>query len=470
MSSELKVGIFTALALGILAYMIIATGSCNIWFGEKEGLKATAVFRSIAGLEKKAAVRIAGVRVGDVTDISLNANGIAEVKILIVEPVKLRTSATAAVSSLGLMGEKYVEIFPGNPGDPEMISGAVIQGKEPLSIDQMGAQILSISSDIKELTSSLSSVLGSKEGQAKLNSIVTNFSIFTQQLQTILSENRAAISEFIHNGSNLTVEVRDDFVRLSAQFDKLLVTVQGMLDENRGNIRTSTSQIVDLTKKLQETSDTLNSILKKIDTGEGTLGKLINEPTTHDKLNQALDQMDKSLKDVSSALGKVGGMPSTKMGLRSEYLLDSQRAKTYLSFGIQSKKNRYFLMELVHDPIQERAKKTTVETPDGTTMIRTVTTRQAISINAQGGLFVGHLGIRGGLTESTAGVGIDYSLAKDRIKFTVDGYDFGRDDQPHLKIGSRLGIYKQLYLTVGSDDMLLDKRRQFYFGFGVGSK
>lgn len=469
MTSELKVGVFTTVALVVLGYMIIVTGSCGDWFRKPEGFRATALFASIAGLEKKAAVRIAGVRVGEVSEIRLTPQGFAEVSLLISEEMQLHADATAAVSSLGLMGEKYVEIFPGSESAPLMGEGAVIRGKEPLSIDQMGAQILSISTDIKALTSSLSTVLGSEEGQARLKSIVTNFAEFSDELRKLVAENRGSIGTLITDASGLSKDLRGDLGRLTDRVDKLLTTVQAMLDENRENVHTSTSELAKLAQKLQQTSDSLNSILKKIDEGQGTIGKLVNEPGMHEKLNKALDQLDTSLQSVSSAVDKVG-MPKTAMGMRTEYHATADRAKTYLSLGLNPKGKKYFLVELVHDPMSTKEEITTVTAQDGRTETRTETVAENLSITAHGGLHFGPVGIRGGLTESGAGVGLDYAFANDRFKVTVDGYDFGRPSQPNLKVGARVGLYDRVYLTFGGDDLLLSEKQQFFVGVGIGAK
>lgn len=469
MTSELKVGIFTTIGLGILAYMIIETGSCGQWFRKKEGLRATAIFATIAGLEKKAAVRIAGVRVGEVEEIILNQDGIAEVSLLITEKVRLHKDATAAVSSLGLMGEKYVEIFPGSEGAPEMIEGAVIRGKEPLSIDQMGAQILSISGDIKELTSSLSSVLGSPEGQAKLKAVVTNFAEFSDQLRAVITENRSAITALLQNGTALTKDVRADLHRVLDRIDTLAATLQVTVDENRTDIRSSTGDIAKLTQKLQLTVDSLNSILKKVDEGSGTIGKLINEPIAHDKLNKTLDDIDVTLAKVNTVAAKAG-LPKASLGLRTEYLAESERAKTYLSLGLNPKGKRYFMLELVHDPTKIKHETITTAGPEGVRTVNRETVHEDVSITAQGGVHLGSLGFRAGFVESGAGLGIDYVTPNNRLKVALDGYDFGRGDPPHVKVGARLGVYKDFFVTLGGDDLLVSDQTQVYFGVGFGGK
>ncbi|MEW6368001.1 MAG: MlaD family protein [Acidobacteriota bacterium] len=469
MSSELKVGIFTAIALAILAYMIIVTGSCGDWLRKKEGQRVTALFDSIAGLEKKAAVRVAGVRVGEVSDIKLNPNGVAEVALVISENVYLHQDATAAVTSLGLMGEKYVEVFPGTGASPHVGDGAVIEGKEPLSIDQMGSQIVAISTDIRQLTSSLSTVFGSEEARGKMREIIGNFAEFSEQLRNMISGNREGLGRLLKDTSALPAEIRGDLERVSNKLDQLLTTLDSTVAENRGSLRSTTTDMAVVMRQLDETTQLLNAILKKVDSGDGTIGKLINEPTTHDKLNNVLDQMDRSLKDVSSAVGHLG-MPKTKLGLRTEYLTDSDRAKTYLSLGVNPQGKRYFLLELVNDPTRTRKETTTRIVLNGEETVTTEKQKESFTVTAQGGMRFGQLGVRAGFTESTAGLGLDYSLGKDRLKLTLDGYDFGRDEQPRLKAGARLGIYKDFYLTVGGDDLLLSDRKQVYVGVGVGGK
>jgi len=111
MSSAAKVGIFMLVILGILGFFVLKIQRISVGGGPTK--KVSAVFDSVAGLDKKSKVRIAGVEVGDVTDIRLRPDGKAEVTMEIARSVELHRGAFARVVNMGLLGEKYVEIVPG---------------------------------------------------------------------------------------------------------------------------------------------------------------------------------------------------------------------------------------------------------------------------------------------------------------------------------------------------------------------
>src|SRR5438105_12322271 len=106
MAQALKVGIFATICLIILALFIWKIEDLNPFKAKGERLKA--VFDSVAGLDDKAAVRVAGVRVGRVDGIGLSDSDTkARVTILLEKKLPLKQGTYARVSNLGLLGEKY---------------------------------------------------------------------------------------------------------------------------------------------------------------------------------------------------------------------------------------------------------------------------------------------------------------------------------------------------------------------------
>ena len=112
MSSAAKVGVFMLIVLAILGYFILKIEDVQIGHGTG-ARKVTAIFDSVAGLDNKSAVRVAGVRVGKVSNIKLRPDGKAEVTLDIDPDVVLHPGASAHVANLGLLGEKYIELDPG---------------------------------------------------------------------------------------------------------------------------------------------------------------------------------------------------------------------------------------------------------------------------------------------------------------------------------------------------------------------
>ncbi len=124
---ELVVGIFVLAGILCLAYLSIRLGDVNIL--GKDTYEVYAIFSDVGDLRAGAPVVIAGVRVGKVTDISLD-NYRARVVLSVEEGVALQEDVIASVKTQGLIGEKYVELTPG--GAPENIgAGGRIRQTEP---------------------------------------------------------------------------------------------------------------------------------------------------------------------------------------------------------------------------------------------------------------------------------------------------------------------------------------------------
>ena len=95
---------------GFLLYAAQATG----YGGPTDGLRLTASFRSIEGVSLGTDVRLAGVKIGTVTDLSLDPQTYrATTEITVDAAVPVPDDSTAVVASEGLLGGTFIEIVPG---------------------------------------------------------------------------------------------------------------------------------------------------------------------------------------------------------------------------------------------------------------------------------------------------------------------------------------------------------------------
>src|SRR5688572_23687772 len=144
MSAAAKIGAFMILILAIVGFLVLRIE--DIQFGGDPTREVTAVFDDVAGLDDRSPVRLAGVRVGEVKEIHPpTPDGRALVTMEIEEGVQLRQGASAKVTSMGLLGEKYVELDPGPIGAP--IRGDAsppLPGSATASIDRVTDQVSEI--------------------------------------------------------------------------------------------------------------------------------------------------------------------------------------------------------------------------------------------------------------------------------------------------------------------------------------
>ena len=134
---EFKVGIFVFLALAALGVLVFKSGD----FYMKPGYTIRLIFDTVSGIDKGSPVRLAGVNVGEVSGIQIirNAEGAtqAEVTARIEEGVMIEEDADVRVNTLGILGEKYVEILPGTAGNKAIGDGGALMGKTSVLLEKI---------------------------------------------------------------------------------------------------------------------------------------------------------------------------------------------------------------------------------------------------------------------------------------------------------------------------------------------
>jgi phospholipid/cholesterol/gamma-HCH transport system substrate-binding protein len=111
------VGLFVLAGIAAIAYLSISIGGVS-WHGPT-GLRLSAAFDETGQLAVRAPVVIAGVRVGEVSDISLQDDFRAKVVMDLDPTLKLPTDTSASIVTAGVLGDRYIELQPG--GDETLL-------------------------------------------------------------------------------------------------------------------------------------------------------------------------------------------------------------------------------------------------------------------------------------------------------------------------------------------------------------
>ncbi|MDD5464975.1 MAG: MlaD family protein [Candidatus Omnitrophica bacterium] len=133
---ELKVGIFVFIGLVILVTFILSIGGFKTW---SSGYRINVNFNFVNGVKVGAPVRFAGVDVGEVKRIKLEfVPGESRSNVCLViwvrDIIKIPADSTVWVNTLGLLGEKYVEIIPGKDYANPVKENGAMAGIDPLPI------------------------------------------------------------------------------------------------------------------------------------------------------------------------------------------------------------------------------------------------------------------------------------------------------------------------------------------------
>jgi phospholipid/cholesterol/gamma-HCH transport system substrate-binding protein len=474
MSNTARVGLFMLVALVVLGVFIVKIEEIPI--GTKGGrVPVKALFPSVAGLDEKSPVRVAGVRIGIVESISLQGDR-ALVTLALDPGVVLHEGATAEVASLGMLGDKYVELYPGNLSGPPLPRDAVLMGTSPVPFDEVMKNLNDIGGDVKSITASLRQSLGGTAGQKRLDEIIENIRELSADLKATVEANRKNVDATVGNFREFSETLKTELPKIAEKINRLADNVDSVVTENRANVTESMANIKEISAKLRTSADNLNEISGKIARGEGSIGKLVNDETTVDNLNQTLKSVESGVESLKNTIGRTERW-RLNINLRSEALPElSQPAnsRSTIGFDLATSPVRFFRLEFVDSPFPRVYTSTETRTtlfPDGhreTTSQAVVKTSGKNTVNAQiGYLFYGTI-LRAGLFESTGGVGVDRAIAKDKLFLTLEAYDWTREEHaPHLRLEGRWYLNKNLFAFAGWDDPVWRERSSYLIGAGV---
>jgi phospholipid/cholesterol/gamma-HCH transport system substrate-binding protein len=469
MNQALKVGIFGVIALSVLAYLILQVEQWSPF--APEGVRYQAAFDSVAGLDDKASVRVAGVVVGRVDGVGLK-DGQALVTLLLERPVELREGASARIANLGILGDKYVTLDPGPPGAAALSPGAVLAGEAPVSFDDALARLDGLAGSLQESFGSL----GGGGQESAIRRLLDSLEATSNEIGLLVADNRGQISTTVGHFADVSATLSRELPRLAEQMERVLSEIEGVVGENRGDLRQTMEQVRDATDGIRVSIRNLNEISGRLARGEGTVGKLLTSEETHDRLLSTMGTIESGVQELSDTLGRVRKL-RLDLGFDSYWLEEIGETRTSFSIDLDPQSSdRFYRLGLVDDPrgrVRVSTDVTTVTMPDGTTetsTVRQVRTEDKATLDAQFGFRVGSAAsLRAGLFQTTAGLALDWEPVEDRFSLSLEAYDFGREEDldPHLRLIGRWRVHPNFFFQGGYDDFLEGDRDSIFFGGGL---
>jgi len=505
LSLEAKVGALVILSFLGLGIITAKLNPLNLQKPAPQSCCYFLLFRNVAGLEKDAPVRVAGVEVGKVEKIDVKGS-LAEVKIVFFKPIKVYKNAKARIETMGLMGEKYIEFYPGSPPAPLLTPGTVIENTQ--SVASMDELLLALYETVENFNKALITPDGKNRLAVimdKITELTTTVESTVNSLNQVIEENRSTLRKTLQNVLSLSMILNEEITGVLDNVNSLTTQLSELITENRQDLRIaivnlrktteelpklaqkvesiseqlkevlnddSIKNIKTLTQNLKETSQELKTIVAKINEGKGTIGRLVND-----------DSLYENVSDTAKTLGKLASrFESTKtyIGFSGDVNTKTGNTRGTLTFNIVPSKDHYYILEVIGDSQGKVDKKYYyITTGNSTSLRKEIQTSYNMEFTLQyakvfkdkwfseDGKFI----LRGGLKESTGGIGLDYPLRK----YTVfsDLWDFGREDEngneipPHLRLGLKYNINDKWYIYLGGDELLYKDYRGFFLGTGV---
>jgi phospholipid/cholesterol/gamma-HCH transport system substrate-binding protein len=273
---EIKVGITVLVGVTMLVLAIVWLKGITF---KPNTFEISILFTNTAGLQIGDPVTVSGLRVGKVTDIALSRDSVL-VSVSLSNSVRLKRDVSAVISSTDFFGGKKVEIWPGKDTLDFNTRGRLYGSREP-DLTELTSQMREIAFDVKGTLERVDSVL------TGLNYLVSDRSMTNSFRQAI------------YNLDSTTTRVKNIVNKSDARIDSLLLrlgqttrSLRSLVEKTDARLDTAFTDALLVTRTLAGITTSLDSVLRQVQSGEGTLGKLVYEDDLYRRLDRASAQLD----------------------------------------------------------------------------------------------------------------------------------------------------------------------------------
>lgn len=341
-----KVGLLLVIALALLAVGIFLIGEESNLFVRKN--RYDIYFATVGGLNEGNPVQLDGVEVGTVKRVVLPTDATSSKIQVTVEldqryEERIREDSVARIKTLGLLGDKFVEVTTGSTDAEPIPPGGVIPAAAPTNVDRLIASGEDVMDNVVQISADLRDILHRMEqGEGLLGELTTESETGKRMtdavIETMESVQRVAedietgdgtLSRLIHDrelaermtGSVARVEsiltaaeegegllpgllhdpaTREEYDATMAELRSTIGELEAFATELREGDGLLPRLLEDeelgdeVTRELREVLDRLNSVATKLDEGEGTAGKLINDPSVYQAVQDVIVGVEES--------------------------------------------------------------------------------------------------------------------------------------------------------------------------------
>jgi phospholipid/cholesterol/gamma-HCH transport system substrate-binding protein len=264
-ANEVRVGITLTIAGALLVLGILWLGGFT--FGETR-YRFSIMLSEVAGLAAGDKVTVAGLEAGEILSLELAPFGKVIAEVEVDDYIRIPVDSRISVASYGLIGAKVISIRPGK-SDQYIVEGAVAQGQYEKGLGDVVHEMGEALTDIKTVLKSADDILTDQEGKDLVKDALANADAASKNLEKATDD--------------LVVMARELRAFVSANKDPAGETIVAMEEAVAG--------FTEVTDELKLVSASLDSIVRRVESGEGSLGKFVNDDAAHDEFLAAVKEV-----------------------------------------------------------------------------------------------------------------------------------------------------------------------------------
>jgi len=448
MKNEIKVGLFVLIALASILFLTFEIKSFNNL--KKEGYPIYAIVKNASGLDNKSRVKFRGIKIGVIDSMRLEPNGV-RLKLLINKNVKIPVGSMVSVAQDNMLGGKYLEIIPSNSNEYYKANSVIKNYLPSASIADVMTNINQAVNKVKILIDKLNKTLD-KNTTRNIQITMANIKDTSVLLKNIMKNADKKLPILLNNANKLVLTYKQTGDIIKQKLPSIL---------NKTN---------SLMYKLNNISDILKVKLVALSNQYIKLGQNANKILSDNQkgIKQTVSAAKDFFANGSESFNKInkflGGMQKAQIGvdIHSDYMARNNYFKTTANIAYRPTPTKYYILGVT-------------TTKDYDSKYAANSNKSKTLINAEIGKRYYNLLIRGGIIESTGGIGADYFMNNDKIKFSSEIYDFNsvndyRGSNPHINVSASYLYLKHLEFLAGIDNLINTNARTFFLGLGIKFK
>ncbi|MGE1062559.1 MlaD family protein [Megasphaera paucivorans] len=280
-TAEAKVGLVTVIGIIVFTYVILDLAHAEI-FG-KPGFEIHAVFADANGLKSGNAVRYVGVHVGKVESISTTKYGV-DAKIKLDKGTEIPKDSKVIVATDGLLGEKIIQITPGEDSNHLLTNGDYIYGTAGQSMDDMMKSANTLMTSVNDMMKNVNAVIGDDKTQEAMRGTIRNSELLTGNMNAIVQGNAGNIQAITANMAAITTSMNN----VASQLQQSAQTIDGDGVTSQ-NIRATAVNVKDITERVEKIA--------------ASMEKITNDPASQADLKTTLHNTAQISTKVNNILG-----------------------------------------------------------------------------------------------------------------------------------------------------------------------
>lgn len=269
----------------VVTAAIVVTVLGSLWLargGLSKGYPLYAKFPWGAGLKQGQPVLLVGVNVGYLDQVDLHQDGTLVTTLRIQKDYQVPVTSKAAVVPNGIFGDMAVALTPAKPDPRSFKPGDTVPiGPSTPGIAELTSKADSVMRSINSVSAALEHEMVAAGGIRDLRNTIAATNRLVNDFSAIANEQSRQLSATMTS-----------LRRASGAIDPVKV------DSTVRNIQTASANLAELSGQIKETSQKLDAVLAKVDSGGGSAAKLINDPGAYNDVRGLLQRMDSLLADI----------------------------------------------------------------------------------------------------------------------------------------------------------------------------